>query len=344
MTVLLTVAVLTLASLSFVVAGTMSDAGPLGLIDSGTDDSDTNQNQDSGVTMLDWADHELDLNVVAPVATNFSSTAFVAEPDEDGDFGNYVDYNASDAQSGLSAGVDYFKEEVTNSKTISYPANLRLPAGETLSFGIVDTTGTEYHDTFVDGEVPTEVSQIDYEKSGSSVSIVGSDAFTRLADYSSDSASIESVNGETADFESYGTSATDLADSAYDAETDQTVEVVRTIELNHGAMALGELNKTNVSSNVKSADVQVTYEDENGNTVSLFDETVADADGFTDFKEEFKEEMETNPAFVNSDLTVTMDVEFDGSSVTSDEELLSIGVLDIYGNAVGTQDSVSLTA
>lgn len=328
--------------LGFVTVGTMTDAFIFDAIDSG-EENPTPEAPDSSTEMLDWQDHELALDVVAPVATNFTTSAFVAEPDEDGDYGNYVDYNQTEAQSGLSAGVDYYQESATDSKTVTYPANLDLPAGETLDLAVVDDTGAEYHDTFTEMDVPSEVAKIDYENDNS-LSVVSSSAFTRLPDYSDDSSEITQINGDSTDFSDFGTSSTDLADDAYDSETDQTVEVDRTIEMNHGAMALGEVNVDNVSSNVAEATIQVSYEDENGNTVSLFDEQVADSDGQTDFEEALTEDMETSPEFVNSDLTVTYEVEFDGSSVSSDEELLSAEILNIYGNSVGQDALVNVTA
>jgi hypothetical protein len=341
-TVLLAATLVVIAVLGTVGLATQTNWGPLGFIDA--DAGEDTETPDQGqAEMLSWEDHELALEVVSPVATDFSSTAFIAEPNEDGEYGNYVDYNESDAQSSLSAGVDYYHEEVDDSRTITYPANLGLPSGETLDFAIVDTTGSEYHDTFTSGEVPTEVATIDYENDNT-LSVVNSGAFHRMPSYSSDSAEITQINGDSTEFSDFGSSSTDLVEIAYDSDTGQTVEATRTIEFDHGSMALGEVDVANVSSKVSEATITVTYENSDGETVSLFDEQVADEDGITDFDEELTENMDTEPEWVNSELEVTYDIEFDGSALHFNQELFSAGILNIYGNYVGQNDLVDITA
>lgn len=346
-TVLLAALVVGMFGLGFAFVGTQTDAGPFNVIDSGEDQQDQNQNQ---AEQLGWSDHELALDVVAPVASDLKVTAFNADPNDEGEYGNYNKFNTSDAVSGLTSGVDYYQETGTSSKTVTFPANLKLPSGAELDFAIVDTATTqEYHPSFVTESVPSEVSKIDYEN-GNSKTMISSDAFKRKADFKSDSSSIETVNGDPAEFGDYDGSSTNLAASAYDSETGETATLERTVELNHGYMALGTVDVTNVSDDIASADVEVYYNDNDGNKVTVFDKTVAeDGSENTDIDAEIpdlgsNEDLGANPEWVNKELHVQYDMEFDGSAVSADEELLRVGIKDIYGNYVGTTNTVAALA
>lgn len=348
--VILAVLTIGLLGIGFTVSGTMTDVGPFSLIDSGEEDP-TTQTQTQTSEKLEWADHELPLDVVAPVASDFEVTAFNAEPHEDGEYGDYADFNSSDATSGLTAGVGYYQETGTDTKTVTFPANLKLPSGETLQFAIVDTASTqEYHPAFVDADVPSEVSEIDYDN-GNSKTLIGSDSFKRKPSVKSDAASIEEINGETAEYADYEGSSTNLDAAAYDSETGETATLERTIELDHGYMALGEVDVANVSDDLTSGEVEIYYTNSEGNKETIFDKTVAE-DGSEDTDVDMEiptdlgddESVSENPEWVNKELHIEYTMEFDGSSVSADEELLSVGLKNIYGDYVGTSDTVAALA
>lgn len=320
--------------------------GPLASIAEDDTEVDRNQGQQN---MLDWKDHEVPLKVSSPLASDFEATAFVEQPDESGDYGNYDKYNSTDATSGMTSKIGFYQVTASASDVITFPADLGLPGGENLTLAVTDTaTDMEFHPTFTTLDVPSSISEIDYDN-GNAQTVVDAAEFRRMADYESDSAEVSTVNDESLGFGDYESSSTDIAADTYDAETGQTLEAERTIELQHGTMALGEVDLDSVSSNVTTVDMTISYTNDEGNTEEIYSETVAEDGELADVDTEIPElgedeELGANPEWVGKDLTVTYDIEFDGSAVSNDEELFSAGVKDIYGNTVGTTEFVNVLA
>ena len=318
------------------------------------DNPDPNQdNQDDGdipveFRTVQWDSNDcgecyrVDLEARAPVASDFEADIFGAEPKEDGEFGNYVDYNRSDATSGMTQGVDFFHASGTGTHTLNWPKSMDISSG-TYKVAIDDIAGSEeYHTLFTEVEVPETVKFTNYDNNNPVTAVSQSD-FMRRATYNTDSAEIATINGDAAEFSDLD-GDTDLSDSAWSSSSDdETVTVERSIDYSNGVDLLGEVSVSNVDASVNEADLKLTAQTPEGETV-VYDRTVAEngekVSGLeTDIAD--SEDMDVNPDVV-SDLTATLDVEFDGTSASAGNTSVTFDVQDIYGNSVGTAGSTSL--
>ena len=318
----------------------------------GNQDTDNNQgtNGDEPVEFrtVNWDSNDcsdcykVDLQATAPVASDFEADIFNDEPKDDGEFGNYVDYNRSDATSGMTQGVDYFHTDGTSTDTLTWSRSLDISSG-TYQIAIDDDASSEeYHTLFTEVTVPETVKFTNYNNNNP-ITAVNQGDFMRRASYSTDSAEISTINGDAAEFSDLD-GDTNLSSSAWDSgNDDETVTVERSLEYESGVDLLGEVSISSVASSVNEADLTITGETPDGET-TVYDRTVAEngakvSNLETDIAD--SEDMDVNPDVV-SDLTVTLDVEFDGTSASADSTAITVDVQDIYGNSVGTAGSTSL--
>jgi len=289
--------------------------------------------------------YKVDLEARAPVASDFEADIFNKEPKEGGDYANFVDYNRSEATSGMTQGVDYYHADGTSTDTLTWSRTMDISSG-TYKVAIDDDAGTEeYHTLFTEVTVPETVTFGTYDNNNPITAVSQSD-FMRRADYNSDSAEITMINGEAAQFSDLD-GDTNLSSSAWSSNDDETVTVERTYDYKHGVDLLGEVSISNVASSVNEADLKLVAQTPDGET-TVYDKTVAENGAKVSGLETTipdlsdTQDMETNPDVVNG-LTVTLDVEFDGTSASADSTAITFDVDDIYGNSVGTAGSTSLT-
>jgi len=335
-------------SLAFVAMGSDAFSNFNGNQD--TENNDQGSNGDTPVEFrtVQWDSNDcgecyrVDLEAKAPVASDFEADIFAESPDDDGEFGNYVEYNRSDATSGMTQGVDYFHTDGTSTDTLTWSRSMDISSGTYKVAIDDDASSEEYHTLFTEVTIPDTVKFTNYDNNNPITGVSQGD-FKRRASYDTDSAEITTINDDAAEFSDLD-GDTNLSDSAWDSSNDdETVTVERSIDYQNGVDLLGEISVSNVDGSVNEADLEITAQTPEGEKV-VYDKTVAE-DGSkvsqleTDIAD--SEDMEVNPDVV-SDLTATLDVEFDGTSATADNTAITVDVDDIYGNSVGTAGSTSL--
>lgn len=294
--------------------------------------------------------YKVDMQAQAPVASDFEADLFNAQPDEDGDYGNFVDYNRSKATNGMTQGVDYFHTDGTGTDTLTWSRSIDISSG-TYDVAIDDDAATEeYHTLFTQVKIPETIRFTNYDNNRP-IKIVGQSEFDRRADYDSDGYSLLNSNGNNVDFaDKDGTK--DLASSAYSSD-DETFTVKRTLDYKHGKDYLGEVSLLSVNGTSQATvDLVVkghTGEDTDGDgTVeqreTLFDQQLAQDGSSSDFDADLSDNIETAPVKVGSELVAEFKVNFDGTAVGTDWTVANATIKDSYGNNVGSSPYISLTS
>jgi len=289
--------------------------------------------------------YKVDLEARAPVASDFEADIFNKEPKDDGEYANYVDYNRSEATSGMTQGVDYYHSDGTSTDTLTWSRTMDIQSGTYKVAIDDDASSEEYHTLFTEVKVPDTVTFGTYDNNNPITAVQQSD-FMRRAAYNTDSAEITMINGEAAQFSDLD-GDTNLSDSAWSSNDDETVTLERTYDYKHGVDLLGEVSVSSVASSVNEADLKLVAQTPDGEK-TVYDKTVAENGAKVSGLETTipdlgdDEDMDLNPEEV-SGLTWTLDVEFDGTSASADSTAITVDVDDIYGNSVGTAGSTSLT-
>lgn len=314
----------------------------------GDDPAQTNGSSDEPVEFTEkkWINgYTVPLDVKAPVSSDLQADIFVAEPESDGDYGDYVDYNRTDATSGMTQGVDYFHQDGAGIQTLTFDPETSIDPG-TYKIAIDDNASTEeYHTLFKDITVPSLVEFNKYDNDVAERIIKESD-FDRRPGYDSDTYSLYKGSGTSngVDF-SDKDGAKDLATSAY-GSGEETFTVQRQVEYTHGMDYLGEVNFITANSTANT-DITLTIEatKKDGSTETVFDEEIASDGSSNDFDEVIPDvdDDELNPLKVK-DLEATMEVTFDGGSVSNGDVLANASIRNIYGNEIGTDKFISLTS
>lgn len=289
--------------------------------------------------------YRVDLQTKAPVASSFKADIFNAQPDDDGDYGNPVDYDRSKATSGMTQGVDYFNAEGASTDTLTFPRSLEISSG-TYDIAIVDNSSNpEYHDLFTEVNVPDTVKFTNYDNNNP-VTIVSRSEFDRRAAYKSDSYSLLDSDGNNVDFADKD-GVKDLATSAYSTD-DETFTVSRKLDYEHGKDYLGEVNLLSVNGTSKAtAELKVTgMVEQSGGSLKeevIVDQTLAQNGAKEDFDTMLTENIEKHPEIVGDTLTADLEVNFDGTAVSDGWTIVNATIKDSYGNNVGSSPYISLT-
>lgn len=290
--------------------------------------------------------YKLPMNVLAPVSSDLQAIIYKDGAHEDGEFGNYVGFNATKSVKGMTQGVNYFEQIGTGVTQLQFPRTSSLTGGSSYDIAIVDTAGTkEYHPLFTEFSTPNKVLYGNY-KDKSPMTIIDQSQFTRTAAYDTDSAEVAKVNGDDPSVSEMD-GDTDLGTSIWDSGSDNTVVVERTLSYTHGADLLGEVSVSNINSSVNEATLTVTA---SNHDTALYDQKVADNGAkvqglnteIPDLADD--ESMEKNPDTARGTVTARLELEFDGSTQSADAGLITFDVLDVFGSSIGTSGSTALTS
>ena len=335
---------------AFGVGSSVSDKGP--------QDPGENQNQDGDGEPVEFRQvawdsedcgncYRTDLEAKAPVASDMEADIFVGEPDEDGDYGDYVDYNRTTATDGMTQGVDFFHTDGTSVSTLTWARSSTDISSGTYKIAIDDDSSTEeYHTLFTEATVPEMIRFTNYDNNRP-VTLVSQGEFDRRSSYDSDSYNLLNSNGNGVDF-SDKDGAKDLASSAYSSD-DETFTLQREVDYQHGKDYLGSVNIHDVNSTgLVTAELQITamVEQEDGTMEeeTIFDQQIADEGDEEDIEHDLTDNIETNPEIVGDTLEADLEVNFDGTAVTSGDTLVNASIDDSYGNKVGSAPFMSLNS
>lgn len=296
---------------------------------------------DSSVSTVATDTHTVD--GVVPLQTDIGSAdvyLFEEQPEADSpvNWGDFEDFDASEATSGLTEGVDYHVTSISDADEAVFDD---LEAG-TYSMALVDESEPrDFHNNFEEVTMPSEVRETIYESEGEvTLEGVTSTDFTRFATYDTDDATTFDEDGS-----SVALSANmDTPDSDVD-DRERTVE--RTVEIQSGEEYLGELELNNIIDSEDAVDEMVVTvsadgsqpvsEDFGGETGDSSSETVTIGDS-------------DDPEKVSDEIGVTVDLVYDAAAegtsdddrVDEDEEVVSVDVVDIYGDSGGTEAPLTI--
>jgi hypothetical protein len=335
--------------------GTQIDAGPFSMIDSGNNQGDNTGSGSDPVEFrsVSWDSNECgncyrtDLEAKAPVSSDFEADIFNADPDGDGDYGDYVDYNRSQATKGLTQGVDYFHADGTGVTTLTWSRSSTDISSGTYDIAIDDDASSEeYHTLFTEITVPDTIKFTNYDNNRPST-VVSQSEFDRRANYDGDSYNLVDDNGNDVAFSDLD-GAKDLATSAYSSD-DEDFTLERELDYQHGKDYLGSINVHDVNSTgTVTADLTITamVEQDDGSMVeeTIFTDQIAEDGSEEDITNDLTDDIDSNPKIVGDTLEAELEVNFDGTAITDGDTLVNASIDDSYGNKVGSDPYMSLTS
>lgn len=297
-----------------------------------SENPETSGEQKRDITGIDWDGQIRFFNELESVeAVAFHQSSF-----EDGqtpeNWGNYADFNISEATSDLYEVEDYLTVSGENTSTLTFSD---LPSGDYYVAVVDKSDPANYHTYFADTEMPDQIKESKYDRS-EPVDLVNRGDFVRTAVYGSDDA-------QAFDAEGSAVSLSASLDTPSENVSDRERTVQRTIQVDGGMAYLGELDVSSLTDKSDAvSNLEVTVE-ANGfsNTYSLTDE-IGDS---STFNKQFREDMKTNPVTVGDQISVTADITYnaaasgetaDSSHIGADETIMQFELLDIYGGSVGS--------
>lgn len=311
-----------------VAAAAVAGLGPLSAADSGPE-GDSN--------LVQTSQHSVSASVNFPTSpTNPQVILFKQEPEN---WGNYVDFSASDAKSGKQSGIDYLEATSVNSDNKAVFSD--VDADSYYAYINADN----YQPTFTQVDMPSQVDKEIYVTNDNDYKLAGADVMRTTSSIKSDNVVSYDRQGNVL------ATGSDLPDATSNGT--QTVEFVRTIDVDTGTALLGDYTVSSFNSDdgVQTVDMTVdmgsqTYSKElkDGSSGEL-------ADG-TSFGEDLVSNAETSPAEVSGTVEVTYTMEIDRNTdvSTSDDgqlgpgESIFTGALDdVFGNDFGSSASISYT-
>lgn len=283
--------------------------------------------QDEG-EMVNVNEFGIDGKVSFPTTPSSATvTLYKAEPEN---FGNYADWDASSAKSGLEAGVDYHEKTSVSSDSVTFDD---LESGT--YYMVVEDSN--FNDAFVTVEQPEQVSAIKADNDKPVVLARGSDISTS-ASYGSDNVVSYDDEGNVL------TTGTDLPDPSNETAT---FEITRSIDVDTGVALVSNLETTSFNDGDGIEDVTVTVTADGSQVYSkeLKSGSSGELADSTSFGEDLREDVDTNPVRSSDEIEVTYEVTAqmnDQSSSAGDgvlqggESILTTGVDDVTGSDIST--------
>jgi hypothetical protein len=301
-----------------VVVGFLGVSGNLSIGDQG-------QQQDM-VNVNDWG---VDGKVNFPTTPSSANVVLFEERPEN--YGNFADFDMANAKDGLEAGVDYREKTGVSTDSVSFSD---LESG-TYYLVVEDAN---YNTVFVQVEQPEQVTQA-FADAGKAVKLADGNDMSTSASYGTDNVVSYDEDGAVL------ATGTDLP--APSSNGSQTVEIVRTIEVDTGVALAANLETTsfNADDGIESVDVEVTADGSQVYSTSLKDGASGELADSTSFGEDLRSSIETDPVRASDELEVTYTVTADmgtGASSAGDntlqdgESILTTGLDDVYSNDIST--------
>lgn len=300
-----------------------------------------------GVDTVPVADYAVDGDVPLPTSISSGDAYLFTEancPKTDSPvlYGDYVDFSASEATSGLTEGVEYEKVSLSSSNNATFED---LDAG-TYCLVLVDKSSPrEYHYHFGKVTMPTEVAQFRVEQD-QPVKLIEKSAFVRFPTYDTDSATVFDTSDEPQVL------ASNASDVNFDDPSTNTTErsrtVVREVTYTSGQDYLGKLvaKNFNADDGIQTIEVTVTADGEEVYSKTLYDDTVDEFGSDNAFSAGLTDEPDREPKTAKSkveiEATITYDANTavasaDDSEIGPGESIVDLHVEDIYGNVVGDE-------
>ena len=259
---------------------------------------------------------------------------FVDEPEN---YGNYVDWDSSNAKSGLSQGVDYYEKTGQSSDSVDLGY---VPSGE--YYMVV--TDSNFQTKFLKVTVPEQVNEA-FAENDKKITLARSGDFHLDETYGSDNIVVYDSDGEVLN------TGTNIADPSSNGT--RTVEIVRSIEVDTGVAYLGKYDVTSFNDNdgIEEVDLRLTAGDhtctvelKDGNSGELADGTSHGAD--LDTCIDAISDVETDPVQENDNIEMAFDVTYtantdgstsaDNSEIEPGESIFTMELDDIFGDDVST--------
>jgi len=281
---------------------------------------------DTGVNVNDWG---VDAQVSFSATPSSADVMLFEERPED--FGNYADFSASDAKSGLELGVDYREQTGVSTDTATFDD---LDTG-TYYLVVEDSN---YNTQFKEVKMPETVST-SFAENDKAVTLVSGSEMSTVASYGSDNVVSYDDDGNVL------ATGTDLPAPASDGV--QTVTIERNIDVDTGVSLLGNLETTSFNDGDGIEDVEVSV---NADGSQVYSKSLKDgssgelADGTT-FGEDLEESVDTEPIRSSDSIEVVYEVTAQMSTAASSagdgalqdgENILTTGLDDVTGGDVST--------
>jgi len=327
-----------------VLGGVAVGSGDIPFLSSASDSPDADK---EGVELVQTSDYGVDGEIRLPTTIGSGEVYLLTEQPEERSpthWGDYADFDETEATSGLTEGVDYHKVSLSSADTATFT---NLDGGKYHGVLVDKSSPRDYHYEFFTVEMPDQVGKFRVEQD-QPVSLIDRSTFIRFPTYDEDYTHV---------FEPGSSSAVSLSadiDDASSSVTDRERTIRRTVELSGGASYLGEIvvENFNDADGISEVDVTVTSDDE-----VLLDKTLKD--GSTDefgstnaYTTALVDQPEENPEDTVDQVEIAVDVVYDASgadTVTGDdgvidngEAMFDFGVDDIYGTSIGTEGMVTL--
>lgn len=330
---------------AFLIAAFVFGGGAGDLFSLGDDEPDT------GIETVATEGNNVDMDVELP-STVSSADVYLFDGDVDlatsspVHYGDYVDFDSTEAVSGLTEGEDYEKVSISSGSTATFstPAD-QIGSGDAVVVVEDKSSPREYHYRFADTEIPAEVALYKVEQS-INLDLDVAD-FQKFPTYKSDNVVTEDPAGEIT------TLSADIDDPSSNV-TDRERTVTRTIEYENGLDYAGTLKVTsfNPGDGVSAVDVTVTDGGEAVYEKTLESGSVSELSDDNEFSQAIVDSPASAPEVVGGPLKVTFDVTYDANTAVSDagdgeigpgESMFTFEMTDIYGNSMGTAGTTSIT-
>lgn len=274
-------------------------------------------------------------DVTLPATTSGDVYLFTEKP-ENGNYGDYADFTASEATSGMVQGDDYYQVSISSSDTATFND---LKVGETYYMAYVDSAGN-YHTQFAEVTMPTEIKTSKFDKD-QNVDLTDELNFFRTGTVDSENSYVFNELGAQG---STTALSANLDDPSSDTE-DRERSVQHTVTVQNGQFFLGDLQVSSLigdSSAVSTMDITVDA-GEQSKEFSI----AGDIGDKTSVEKELA--ASTEPIQAGDEITVTVDLVYDASSTSTsssgfvdvDETVATLSVNDINGTTTGSSFTIT---
>lgn len=284
---------------------------------------------------------ELSSQVKFPQSLSSGDVMLFSEEPEN--YGNYVDWDSSEAKDGLSQGLDYYEKTGQSSDSVDLGY---VPSGE--YYMVV--TDSNFQTKFMKVTVPEMVNEA-FAENDKKITLARSGDFDLTPTYGSDNVVVYDDDGAVLN------TGADISDPSSNGS--RTVEVVRTIQVDTGVSYLGDYDVTSFNDGDGIEDVSMTIEaDGHTCSVDLKDGNSGDLADSTSHGEELHEcisgieNVDTDPVKENSEITQTFDITYTAntesgsagdSKIGTGESIFTFGMDDIDDSDVGGTATYALT-
>jgi len=314
-----------------------------------TNDTGTNT---GSVTMIDSKGSGVDFSVTLSTAVS-SADMYVMEKQPETvspvHFGDYLDFDAAEATSGLTQGEDYEKVSLSSASKATFTAladSGSLGPGEKTLVLVDKSNPRDYHYYFGTVTVPSEIPLWKAEN-GKAVDITSETSFDRFPSYDTDNAEAVDSNRDVVSL------SADL-DNPDSNVTDRQRTVVRSIDYTSGTDYLDEIvvNNFNDGDGISEVTCRVMVNGTEKYERTLYDGSTDEFGSDNAYSKKLVSNPEQSPLEAGSEVVVECDFTYDYNTASSSDANADIGdgekladfkVTDIYGNDVGTAGATSVT-